>query len=159
MKEAAIRYTTIQEMVSDLVIIHNDRKANYEKTLSELQEHDLFFKPVLKRLAGQCRAFAEQLNKSINPMPLYLEPNGSGIGNLFRSWKDVKALFASHTPKAILNTCSLAETKVMDLYLQVLNADFPISKELKKLLQTQCDQIEYTQEELLDPIHVHLTQP
>jgi uncharacterized protein (TIGR02284 family) len=132
--------TQTKDVLYDLVLINNDRIASYEKAIDELMSKnhlednsDLIeiFRQMIMESHDNRDELAQEL-ANINADP------ASGTmtsGKLYRSWMDVKALFAGKSRQAILDACEGGEDAAQKAYDAAQEED--LTDNIRFLLQGQ----------------------
>lgn len=108
------------EVVNDLILINNDRKAGYEKAAKETEEHDL--QKIFHSMAAESQRYAEALGAYIGQEPV----NDTTLkGKIYRAWMDIKATFSGKDRKSVLAACEFGEDAAQNAYEQALKEDLP----------------------------------
>lgn len=120
--------TETRETLNDLVLIHNDRIAGYEKALEELKSGDdnaqnLDLTALFEHMIDESREMRNDLGKEVQVAGGEMKEGTMNSGKLYRAWMDVKALFTGHDRHAILASCEGGEDAVQKAYKEALDDD------------------------------------
>jgi len=110
------------ENLNDLIQIHNDRIAGYEKAIHDLKAEDTDLKSVFTNLIGESQQFKMELGTEVEVLGGDMETDTSVSGKLHRTWMSVKDAFGS-TNKSILENCEFGEDALLKAYKTVLEDD------------------------------------
>jgi len=110
------------ENLNDLVQIHNDRIAGYEKAMKDLKESDGELKGLFARLIGESHKFKMELGTEVNALGGEMETDTSFSGKIHRAWMSVKDTFGS-TNKSVLENCEFGEDAIQKAYKTALEDD------------------------------------
>jgi len=110
------------ENLNDLVQIHNDRIAGYEKAMKDLKESDGELKGLFARLIGESHTFKMELGTEVNALGGEMETDTSFSGKIHRAWMSVKDTFGS-TNKSVLENCEFGEDAIQKAYKTALEDD------------------------------------
>jgi len=126
----------VAEVLNDLIEIHNDRIAGYEKALKELKTEDKDLKILFAGLIGQSHQYKLELGTEVQALGKDMETGTTNRGKIYRAWMDVKAAFTGKSNHSILESCEYGEDAAQRAYEDALSEkDFPLY--LRELLQKQ----------------------
>ena len=126
----------VAEVLNDLIEIHNDRIAGYEKALEELKTEDKDLKILFAGLIGQSHQYKLELGTEVQALGKDMETGTTNRGKIYRAWMDVKAAFTGKSNHSILESCEYGEDAAQRAYEDALSSeDFPLY--LRELLQKQ----------------------
>jgi len=110
------------ENLNDLIQIHNDRIAGYEKAMKDLKGNDSELKGLFTRLIGESHEFKMELGTEVNALGGEMETDTSFSGKIHRTWMSVKDAFGS-TDKSVLENCEFGEDAIQKAYKTALEDD------------------------------------
>ena len=126
----------VAEVLNDLIEIHNDRIAGYEKAVKELKTEDQDLKILFTGLIGQSHQYKLELGTEVQALGKDMETGTTNRGKIYRAWMDVKAAFTGKSNHSILESCEYGEDAAQRAYEDALSEkDFPLY--LRELLQKQ----------------------
>lgn len=124
-----------EALVSDLMIILQDRYEGYQKAAGETKDPGL--EELFKKLSHQSLQFRNEL-KGLYTHGVPESANRTLVaGKLYRLWMDIKAGVSLHNPKVILSSCEYGEDMVMKAYKDVLAEPEELSPDALHLLMKQ----------------------
>ena len=91
----------VAEVLNDLIEIHNDRIAGYEKALKELKTEDKDLKILFAGLIGQSHQYKLELGTEVQALGKDMETGTTNRGKIYRAWMDVKAAFTGKSNHSI----------------------------------------------------------
>lgn len=107
------------ENLNDLVQIHNDRIAGYEKALNDLQEGDTELKTLFTNLIGESHQFKMELGTEVQALGGDIENDTTMSGKIHRAWMSVKDAFG-RTNQSVLENCEFGEDATLKAYQSAL---------------------------------------
>ncbi|QKJ29231.1 PA2169 family four-helix-bundle protein [Mucilaginibacter mali] len=110
------------ENLNDLVQIHNDRIAGYEKALKDLENGDVTLKDLFTGLIAQSHQFKMELGTEVNALGGEMETDTSLSGKIHRTWMSVTDAFGK-TDRSILENCEFGEDATQKAYKAALEDD------------------------------------
>jgi uncharacterized protein (TIGR02284 family) len=129
------------EILNDLIRINNDRIAGYEHAFNELEDDDFDLKTIFQNYREESIQNVFALTAEVEQAGDDAEHGASAGGTLHRAWLDVKASFAGHSRKSILEECERGEDAIKRAYNQALDYDSGLSPELRPVLTRQEQEI------------------
>lgn len=124
----------LQETLSDLVRINQDRVEGYKKAIALTDDTDL--KALFQRMADESHTYIDQLNSVL--LDGGGDVGGSSVyGKLYRTWMDVKATFSGRDRQALLSSCEYAEDAAQRTYEDVLRSTIPMPYSVRELIANQ----------------------
>ena len=109
------------EILNDLIKIHNDRIAGYERATIETENTDL--KTLFTSFIGDSHKFKLALATEVQTYAKDIENTTSSGGDLHRAWINVKAFFTGHSPKSVLEECEFGEDATQKAYKSALEEE------------------------------------
>lgn len=125
----------INDILSDLVKINNDRIEGYQKAYAQTDDADL--KALFQRMINESQTYVEQLNKELAALGGEREDGTTVSGKLYRTWMDVKATFTGSDRHSILSACEYGEDAAQRSYQEALKADNPMPYSVRELIANQ----------------------
>lgn len=107
------------ENLNDLIQIHNDRIAGYEKAIKDLENDDAGLKSLFTDLIAQSHQFKMELGTEVNALGGEMETDTSFSGKVHRAWMSVKDAFGN-AGKSVLENCEFGEDATQKAYKTVL---------------------------------------
>ncbi|PSL35424.1 PA2169 family four-helix-bundle protein [Chitinophaga ginsengisoli] len=124
----------LQEALSDLVRINQDRVEGYKKAITLTDDTDL--KALFQRMADESHTYIDQLNSIL--LDGGGDVGGSSVyGKLYRKWMDVKATFSGRDRQSLLSSCEYAEDAAQRAYEDVLRSSTPMPYSVRELIANQ----------------------
>lgn len=109
-----------KEIISDLILINNDRIEGYQKAKEELNESDKDLAILFNERIDQSILFRSELISLITLIGGKV-PEGTKLsGKIYRAWMDVKAFFSGSDRKVILDNCEDGEDAALNAYEEAL---------------------------------------
>ena len=125
------------EVLNDLIEINNDRDAGFAHAAKDLTENDNDLKSLFQSLREESRNNVQELSTAINQLGGEPEMGISASGSIHRAWLDVKATFAGHDRKSVLEECERGEDAIKKAYENALSPESGLSAELTGLVSVQ----------------------
>lgn len=113
------RTSIVIDNLNDLIQIHNDRIAGYEKAIEDLKDSDENLKTLFAELIGQSHRFKMELGTEIGALGGDMETNTSFSGKIHRAWMALKDAFGK-TEKSVLENCEFGEDAILKAYKTAL---------------------------------------
>ncbi|MBS1662707.1 MAG: PA2169 family four-helix-bundle protein [Bacteroidetes bacterium] len=113
------------EVLNDLIQIHNDRIAGYEKAIKETKPEDDDLKVLFATMISESHRMRIALSTEVQALGANIEQGTTTTGKLYRAWMDVKAAFGGTSRHAILASCETGEDAAQKAYRTALDADLP----------------------------------
>lgn len=126
----------IAEILNDLVQINNDRIANYENAISQLEAGYDNLTELFGKMIEESKGYNAELTKEIDKLHEDVAKGTSGAGKIHRTWMDFKAILTGGDARPILNTCETLESAVQRAYEEALEEE-GLTAELHLLLTKQ----------------------
>ncbi|HNP20809.1 MAG TPA: PA2169 family four-helix-bundle protein [Panacibacter sp.] len=126
----------IADVLNDLIEIHNDRIAGYEKAIRELKGEDDDLKILFASLISQSHKAKGELGTEVQVLGETMETGTTNRGKIYRAWMDVKAAFTSSSAHAVLDNCEYGEDAALKAYDDALGEE-DIPAYLRELLLSQ----------------------
>lgn len=134
------------ETLNDLVQIHNDRIAGYEKSLKELRPEDEDLKPNFLNYIQQSHECKSVLGTEIQVLKGTIDTSTTTGGKLYRMWMDIKSAFTGKDDHAILSNAEFGEDNVQKAYRQALKEELP--NNIRELIQSQQTRLKQAHDEV-----------
>lgn len=125
----------LQEALSDLVRINQDRVEGYKKAIELTEDIDL--KALFQRMADESRTYIDQLNNLLLDSGGDVGQGSSVHGKLYRTWMSVKVTFSGQDRQSILSSCEYAEDAAQRTYEDVLRSSIPMPYSVRELIANQ----------------------
>lgn len=109
------------EILNDLVKIHNDRIAGYERAIKETPAEDSDLKHLFTSFIADSHQYKLALATEIQTYARDIENTTTTGGDIHRAWINVKAFFSGNNPKAVLEECEFGEDATQKAYQSALN--------------------------------------
>lgn len=134
------------ETLNDLVEIHNDRIAGYEKALKELKPEDADLKSGFLNYIKQSHEFKSALGTEIQVLKGTIDTDTTTGGKLYRMWMDIKSAFTGNNDHAILSNAEFGEDNVQKAYRHALKEELPAN--IRALIQSQQIELKVAHDEV-----------
>ncbi|MBO9592641.1 MAG: PA2169 family four-helix-bundle protein [Niabella sp.] len=130
------------EVLNDLLRIHADRIAGYQRAIAELsvaEDNDL--RVLFLQYIENSKTFITELTTALEKMELPASGGGTAMGKIYRAWMEIKAFFTGDERQTILNSCEAMEDAAKQAYESALNQPglFP---EIFELIKAQHKQLQ-----------------
>ena len=112
--------TTINNLLSELIELNNDRIAGFEKVLADIDDKNIDLKEIFQEFATQSRRFSQELTAIIAASTAEPETGNTVAGTLHRAWIDIKALFGGYDRESILSEAERGEDAIKKAYHDAL---------------------------------------
>jgi len=112
-------------ILNDLIMIHNDRIAGYERAIKELKDEDEDLKILFAGLIAQSHEAKMELGKEVQVLGAEMETGTTNSGKIYRAWMDVKAVFTGHDSHTVLENCETGEDAAQRAYESALKEVLP----------------------------------
>ena len=113
----------IIEVLNDLVMIHNDRIAGYEKAVKELKPEDQDLKILFDHMVVESQQIKSDLVEEIQVLHGDVEKGTTEMGKIYRGWAGLKAIFSGESRHAILANCESGEDAAQKAYNKALGTE------------------------------------
>jgi uncharacterized protein (TIGR02284 family) len=110
------------ENLNDLIEIHNDRIAGYEKAINDLKDSNSELKTLFTNLIGDSHRFKMELGTEVQALGGEIETGTTMSGKVYRAWMGLKDAFGS-SDKTVLESCEFGEDAAQKAYRTVLEDD------------------------------------
>lgn len=134
------------EVLNDLIRIHNDRIAGYEKAIRETKPEDDEFKILYATMIAESHRIKIMLATEVQALGAEIEQGTTTSGKIYRAWMDVKAVFSGHDRYHILTNCEAGEDATQRAYRMALEHDLPTY--IRELLIQQQQTLEISHDEV-----------
>lgn len=117
----------VKHILNELVLIHNDRIAGYEKALEEIKADtdadNIDLGMLFQSMIDESREFRNELGREVQVLGEDMAAGTMASGKLYRAWMDVKALFTGKDRHAILAACEGGEDAAQKAYQHALDQE------------------------------------
>jgi uncharacterized protein (TIGR02284 family) len=128
-------------VISDLIIINNDRYEGYKTAAEEAKEADL--KTMFSEFSLQSKRFAEELRQFVPASTSQPDRDETkNTGKLYRIWMDFKAAVTGNDRKAILGSCEFGEDVAKKHYEEAVQNPEGVPAEALTVIQRQRAEIQ-----------------
>jgi uncharacterized protein (TIGR02284 family) len=135
------------EVLNDLIQINNDRIAGYEKAIRESKPEDNDLKILYASMVAESHRMKIALAVEVQAFGAEIEQGTTTSGKIYRTWMEVRAIFAGHDRHSILVNCEAEEDATQRAYRMALNHDLPAY--IRDLLISQQESLEESREEII----------
>jgi len=128
-------------VITDLIVINNDRYEGYKTASEETKESDL--KELFNKYSAQSNGFAGELRSFVpagEDQPKSDETKNTG--KLYRTWMDLKAAVTAGNRKAILASCEFGEDAAKKHYEDALENANEIPSEALEIVRKQKEELQ-----------------
>lgn len=135
------------KVLSDLIVINNDRYEGYRKASEEAKDADL--KSLFSEYSLQSQKFGDELKPLVNDSnKLPKEDETKNTGKLYRVWMDVKNAMASNNRKSVLSSCEYGEDVAKKTYDDVLEHAEELSTEALTVIRRQRSELQASHDKI-----------
>jgi uncharacterized protein (TIGR02284 family) len=123
-------------VLNDLIQVNNDRRAGYDKAISELNDKDAGeLEPFLRRIVNDSIDYNTELEKLVSLYEGKTAEGTSGAGKVYRAWMELKALLTGSDSVTILESCETVEATAIRAYNEVLEEE--LGSDIRRLVKAQ----------------------
>ena len=116
-----MEYTTqTVEILNDLVKIHNDRIAGYERAIKDTPEEESDLRKLFTSFIADSHQYKLALATEVQTYAKDIENTTTSSGDIYRGWMNVKAFFTGHSVKSVLEECEFGEDAAQKAYRTAL---------------------------------------
>ena len=134
-------------ILNDLVLIHNDRIAGYEKALQELTAEDNDLKALFMGMIDESRKARLELGQEVQVLGGTMAEGTMTSGKLYRAWMDLKSIFTGKDRHTVLVNCEAGEDAAQEAYDHALEEE-DLPNYLKELISEQQQTLKYSHDEI-----------
>ncbi len=135
------------EILSDLILINNDRIDGYQKAIEELADSDGDLRVLFTERIDQSTLFRSELITLLTRLG-GTTPDGTNLtGKIYRAWMDVKAFFSGSDRKVILDNCENGEDAALHAYEDALRYE-DLTLEQKAVISRQQSEIKFSHDRI-----------
>ncbi|MBO9153783.1 PA2169 family four-helix-bundle protein [Chitinophaga sp. GCM10012297] len=139
--------TATTGVLNDLIAIHNDRIAGYQKALKELKAEDSDLERLFTGMISESQDIRETLAAEVRAAGGDVESGTTASGKIYRAWMDVKAAFSGNDRKAVLSNCEAGEDAAQNAYKSALKED-GLPSYLREVLTSQMQSLRASHDEV-----------
>ncbi|MGN6511717.1 MAG: PA2169 family four-helix-bundle protein [Chitinophaga sp.] len=134
-------------ILNDLIAIHNDRIAGYEKALKELKAEDNDLQTLFTGMIGESQDIRETLAAEVRATGGDVTTGTTAAGSIYRAWRDVRAAFSGNDRKTVLANCEAGEDAAQNAYRMALKDD-GLPSYLRGVLTSQMQSLRASHDEV-----------
>jgi uncharacterized protein (TIGR02284 family) len=134
------------EVLSDLILINNDRIIGYEKAIRDTKQEDSDLKILFASMVAESHRMKIALATEVQTLGAEIPQGTTMEGKLVQAWREVKAAFGGHNRRTILANCEAVEDAAQRAYRSALKTELPAF--IRDLLTRQLDTLEASHEEV-----------
>ena len=134
-------------VLNDLIAIHNDRIAGYEKALKELKAEDNDLQTLFTGMIGESQDIRETLAAEVRAAGAEVTTGTTAAGSIYRAWMDVRAAFSGSDRKTVLANCEAGEDAAQNAYRTALKDD-GLPSYLRGVLTSQMQSLRASHDEV-----------
>ncbi|WP_153800505.1 ferritin-like domain-containing protein [Foetidibacter luteolus] len=138
--------SNVIETLNDLIEIHNDRIAGYEKALKELEGDSPSLRAAFLKYIDQSHRHRMALATEVQVLKGDVEKGTTLSGKIYRAWMDVKAAFTGHNEHAVLASAEFGEDAALKAYDSALEEELPAS--LRQIIAAQQQELRMAHNEV-----------
>ncbi|HVY75232.1 MAG TPA: PA2169 family four-helix-bundle protein [Puia sp.] len=136
-------------VLNDLVMIHNDRIAGYERAVGELKPQDQDLKSLFDRMIVESQEIKSDLVQEIQVLHGDMAKGTTELGKIYRGWGALKAIFTGDSRHAILSNCEFGEDATQKAYAKALETE-KLPAFLRDMLINQQTTLKVSHDEIRD---------
>lgn len=133
-------------VLNDLIRMNNDRILGYEKAIHETKQEDTDLKILFASMVAESHRMKIALATEVQSLGAEVETGTSATGKIYRTWMEMKAVFASHARHSTLSNIEKIEDAAQKAYRAALEHDLPAF--IRDLLTRQQETLEASHEEV-----------
>jgi uncharacterized protein (TIGR02284 family) len=134
-------------ILNDLIQIHNDRMAGYEKVARELQEENEDLRDLFNAMITESREMKSSLVNEVQVLHGESERGTTTSGKIYRMWMDVKSMFSGHDRQVLLSNCEYVEDATQKAYREALESDY-LPVYIRQMLYEQRQALKISHDEI-----------
>lgn len=142
-----VKFEKQKEIISDLILINNDRIEGYQKAKEELNESDKDLAILFNERIDQSILFRSELISLITLIGGKVPEGTKFSGKIYRAWMDVKAFFSGSDRKVILDNCEDGEDAALSAYEEALSYEH-LTPEQKATIFAQKSEIKMSHDKI-----------
>ena len=131
--------------LQELLEKNYDAEKGYKKALGETKDANL--RQFLKKRVVERNHFATELDKIIRSLNEHPKEKGSAIGDLHRTWMNIKTLLSANKNEALLEECIRGEKASKKEYEEKLKK-YKFPPTISEILKRQLSEISATVEKI-----------
>jgi uncharacterized protein (TIGR02284 family) len=135
------------EILNDLIEIHNDRIAGYDRAIKESTEENADLKQLFEHMIHESHECKMALATEVLVLKGETAEGTTNSGKIYRVWMDVKAVFTGHDRHAILANCEKGEDAAQAAYKTAL-ADESLPLFLHTLISEQQAKLKFSHDKI-----------
>jgi uncharacterized protein (TIGR02284 family) len=135
------------EILNDLIEIHNDRIAGYDRAIKESTEENADLKQLFEHMIHESHECKMALATEVLVLKGETAAGTTNSGKIYRVWMDVKAVFTGHDRHAILANCEKGEDAAQAAYKTAL-ADESLPLFLHTLISEQQAKLKFSHDKI-----------
>ena len=124
------------ENLNDLIQIHNDRIAGYERATENLEGPDTELKYLFTNLIGESHECKMELATEVQVLGGDVETGTTFSGSIHRAWMNVKDAFGGGDRESVLESCEFGEDAIQKAYKTALG-DETLPAYLREIISRQ----------------------
>src|SRR5688572_10199072 len=134
-------------ILNDLIAIHNDRIAGYQRALKELKPEDTDLERLFTSMISESQDIRETLAAEVRSAGGEVEKGTTTSGKIYRAWMDVRAAFTGNDRKTVLANCEAGEDAAQNAYRMALKEE-GIPSYLQGVLTSQMQSLRASHDEV-----------
>ena len=135
------------EVLNDLVQIHSDRIAGYERAIKETEAADDDLKILYATMIAESHRIKIALATEVQAIGGDVEEGTTTGGSIYQAWMDVKALFGGHDRHTVLSNCEAGEDAAQRAYRMALEHEH-LPAYIRDLLTRQKEALKESHDEI-----------
>lgn len=130
------------EILTDLILINNDRIEGYERALKEIKDNggDTDLIPMFLRFIDDSRRYKVELGMEIAAFGKEIASGTTMPGKLHRAWMAVKETFSGNDRHSILEECEFGEDAIKKAYHEALSDEI-LATYIREMLLDQQEEL------------------
>jgi len=141
------QHLSLINILNELVEIHNERIAGYEKAAVETVEQDL--KLLFSKLTSESREYRMELGNIITSLDGNVTADETSTGKFHHVWAVVKEALDSLDRKAILESSVKAEVSVLEHYEDSFMSPAEMSAETRQVIAKQKQLLKHSHDSIV----------
>jgi uncharacterized protein (TIGR02284 family) len=129
------------EMLSDLIMINDDRIVAYQQVIDNAHGIDADLKNLFKEIIIESANNKLLLLKKIKDLNTHAKKDSFVTGKIYRAWVDLKMSFFGIANKSFRFVCQYNENITKRVYLAALNSFVNLTPDVRQLLENQVENL------------------
>ena len=129
----------VVDVLNDLIKIHGDRIAGYEKAASKLENSEVMLKSLFYQISDESQEISNRLTDKVINLGGEPATDTSVPGKIYRTWMDLRSTFTKdeNSAAAALEMCEFGEDAAQRAYLEAESESRNFPEEIQHMIKNQ----------------------